>query len=402
MASVKLILRKDKKNQDGKAPLFIRVIQHRKATFISLGIYLKLNEWNDVEKKVRKTHSNPARLNNFIAKKVAETEGALVDMQSQNRRPTTKKIKQEIQGMDPVDFFEFADQYMQSLVIAKKIGMIKRVGGILEKLKVYMNGTPLSLHDIDVAFLVKYEDYLLGTVKNRINTVSANLKIVRKILNDAIRQGLIKRDDNPFFSYRLKTETSHKEYLTEAELKAIEKLKLIENSKIALSRDMYVFSAYTGGIRISDILTLRWKYFDGERLHFKMSKTNRDVMVKLPNKALEILKRYQPGKVEKNGLIFPFLNTDLDLSEPIILYNAISSATALCNKNLKIIAKRAKIEKKFTFHSSRHTFATRALRKGIRIEYVSKLLGHASIEETQIYAQIINEELDKAMEVFNE
>jgi hypothetical protein len=37
----------------------------------------------------------------------------------------------------------------------------------------------------------------------------------------------------------------------------------------------------------------------------------------------------------------------------------------------------------------------------MRIEYVSKLMGHASIKTTQVYAKIVNEELDKAMDVFN-
>ncbi len=32
---------------------------------------------------------------------------------------------------------------------------------------------------------------------------------------------------------------------------------------------------------------------------------------------------------------------------------------------------------------------------------LSKLMGHAQIKETQIYAKIVNEELDKAMDVFN-
>lgn len=43
----------------------------------------------------------------------------------------------------------------------------------------------------------------------------------------------------------------------------------------------------------------------------------------------------------------------------------------------------------------------RALQKGMRIEYVSKLMGHASVKHTEVYAKILNEELDKAMEVFN-
>jgi len=47
-------------------------------------------------------------------------------------------------------------------------------------------------------------------------------------------------------------------------------------------------------------------------------------------------------------------------------------------------------------------WAIRALQKGMRIEYVSKILGHASVKQTEVYARVMNEELDKAMEVFNE
>ena len=53
-----------------------------------------------------------------------------------------------------------------------------------------------------------------------------------------------------------------------------------------------------------------------------------------------------------------------------------------------------------SFHLSRHTFATNALNNGMRIEYVSKLMDHSDIGITQIYAKVISEELDKAVEKF--
>ena len=401
MASVKVVFRKDKINKKGKGPIHIRITQTRKSRYIPIGISITENEWNDGTSQVRKSHKNSARYNAYIAKKVAEAEEAVIHLSEKKERPSAAKIRQQILGPDPVSFFEFAEQYRQSLVAGQKISMIKRVDSVLKKLKEYMNGSPLHVQDINVEFIVKYESYLLK-LPNRINTVTANLKIIRRIMNDAIRQRLIKRDDDPFFSFRMKNETTHKEYLTEAELVAVEKLSLPKGSKLALTRDMYVFSAYTGGIRISDVLLLKWKNFDGERLHFNMMKTNRDVMVKLPNKTLKIIKKYQPKKAQPESLVFPFINSDVDLAKPLIIHNAISRSNALINKNLKTIATKAKIEKNISFHTSRHTFATLALRKGIRIEYVSKLLGHASIEETQIYAKIVNEELDKAMDVFNE
>ena len=96
------------------------------------------------------------------------------------------------------------------------------------------------------------------------------------------------------------------------------------------------------------------------------------------------------------------LPNGIDLNDPQVSYNQISSATAYINKNLKLLATKAEIEKPLSFHISRHTWATRALRKGVSIDKVSKLMGHAQLRETQIYAKIVNEELDKAMDVFND
>ncbi len=103
-----------------------------------------------------------------------------------------------------------------------------------------------------------------------------------------------------------------------------------------------------------------------------------------------------------NRFLFPMLSDTLNIDDPRALDKAIGTATAYTNKNLKFIAKKAGIEKPLSFHISRHTWATRALRKGISIDKVSKLMGHAQIRETQIYAKIVSEELDRAMDVFND
>ena len=117
---------------------------------------------------------------------------------------------------------------------------------------------------------------------------------------------------------------------------------------------------------------------------------------------MEILNKYRPENFKPESLIFSLLKPNIDFDNPKQLTGAISSATAQINERLKDIAGKAEVDKRVSFHTARHTFATRALRKGIRIEYVSKLLGHATIKETQVYAKIVDEELDNAMDVFNE
>ena len=52
-----------------------------------------------------------------------------------------------------------------------------------------------------------------------------------------------------------------------------------------LHRDMFVFASYTGGLRISDVLKLQWKDFDGTHLNVVIKKTGSQVSIKVPNKS---------------------------------------------------------------------------------------------------------------------
>jgi len=70
------------------------------------------------------------------------------------------------------------------------------------------------------------------------------------------------------------------------------------------------------------------------------------------------------------------------------------------NAYLKEIADVCGIKKKLTFHLARHTFATTVtLSNGVPIESVSKMLGHASLRTTQIYAKVIDQKLRQDMDV---
>ena len=68
-------------------------------------------------------------------------------------------------------------------------------------------------------------------------------------------------------------------------------------------------------------------------------------------------------------------------------------------KNLCIVGKACGTKERLSFHMARHTFGTMSLSAGIPIESIAKMMGHASISSTQIYAQVtdkkISEDMDK-------
>ena len=72
------------------------------------------------------------------------------------------------------------------------------------------------------------------------------------------------------------------------------------------------------------------------------------------------------------------------------------------NRYLKEIGNICEIDKVLTTHVARHTYATVCLSQGVRIENVSKMLGHTSIKMTQHYARVLDSSIMEDMQNIRE
>lgn len=405
MVSTKIIARLDKKNAKNEAPLYLRVTAGRKSNYTGLGISVNVDYWDAATMQVKRGHQNMQRINNFITAKLSEAQAISLEVQTKDETISPNKIKNSILGHTGVDFLAYFNTYNARLLKREKINSHRRANSVYNKIKDYVNecmpGKNLYFEDITVKWLKDYEFYLTSEKGNAVNTVYTEMKGIRRLINEAISEDIIKPEKSPFLKYKLKWEQVEKNYLTEEELLKIEEVILPAGECISVHRDVFVLPTYAAGLRVSDILQLKAKNFDGEKLNVQTQKTGSIVSIKLPSKAIDIIKKYIPSNPNPESYIFPILSKYIIDSEKSRLA-AISAANAYINKDLLKIAKKVGITKHIHFHTSRHTWATRALKKGMRIEYVSKLMGHASIKTTQVYAKIVNEELDKAMDVFNE
>ncbi len=402
MATIKILLRTDKKNKNNEAPLWIRITKSRKSRYVSLGKSIKIEDWDEQNNAVKKSHPNSVRLNKYIARKVADAHDSALDLETEDKYVRPIKIKEDILGISSLDFFAYAKRYSKDLESKGSYGTLGKADSVVKKIETYLGRKTMSMDEISIHWLKNYETYLRGTLHNSTNTIHTNLKVIRRLINGAIREELFPYEKNPFLRYQLKWEKTTKEFLEEDELKKLVELELDKTTKLYHYRNMYIIATEAGGLRISDMLFIQKKNYDGTRIIIDTLKTGSTVSIKVPLKAKALLDEYVSELTSPESFIFPLLNPDLNLEDKKACLQAKSRAAALVNKGLRSIVKKAEIKKHIHFHTSRHTFATRALRKGMRIEYVSKLLGHASIKTTQIYAKIVNEELDKAMDVFNE
>ena len=71
---------------------------------------------------------------------------------------------------------------------------------------------------------------------------------------------------------------------------------------------------------------------------------------------------------------------------------------SVMGKNLSIVGKACGIRQRLSYHVARHTFGTMSLSAGIPIESIAKMMGHASISSTQVYAQVTDNKISEDMD----
>ena len=133
---------------------------------------------------------------------------------------------------------------------------------------------------------------------------------------------------------------------------------------------------YSAGLRISEALNLKPKDLDSKRMQVTVrnAKGKKDRMSLLSKSILPILRSYYQLYEPKEYL---FAGADGGK------YSARSAQNVF-----KKACKKARIQKKATLHTLRHSFATHLLEKGTDLRYIQTLLGHGSSRTTEIYTHV--------------
>ncbi|WP_246035974.1 site-specific integrase [Winogradskyella algicola] len=403
MASVKIILRKDKIDKTGDAPLYLRVIKDRRTKFISLSLKLHPNEWDDDKQKVKKNHQNSTRLNAYISKKVADAEGEIADLERRNQSTSARRIKEAIKGKPLINFFDFAFDRCEKLKDTVTLSTYRSYKNNIEKFERFVGHRELMFDDITATTLKNYASYCSSKLGNNNTTINYAFRILNLMFREAKREDLISNELAPFTKFKVKKNKTTKRYLNAEQFDAFMNLEVPDKHKAQVIKDMFVFSVFSGGLRFGDVIELQWKNYDkkNHRITKTIRKTKRQHSLRIGQKAIDILDRYATENKSQNDIIFPFAKIDEQYFKDREHRSLITNrAISLSNMYLSRMGKQLELPFNLSFHISRHTFATRALNNGMRIEHVSKLMDHTDIGITQVYAKIISSELDNAVDKY--
>ncbi len=149
-----------------------------------------------------------------------------------------------------------------------------------------------------------------------------------------------------------------------------------------------LMTAYAAGLRISEVLGLTASDIDSQRMliRVRQGKGKKDRYVMLSTRLLAILRRHwksQRAGAPRSALLF---SSEKSQKSP-----CLSTIQRVCQR----ATRKARLPKKVTTHTLRHSFATHLLEAGSNIRTVQILLGHRSLNSTSRYTHISTKTLQE-------
>lgn len=383
---------RDRTRKDKSGPLEVRITVDRRSYYINTGLHILKTEWNGAM-VINRFDSD--ELNERLQLLKKRVDAAINDQLTDNREIDVQEIRKALyrtvssRGDISTELIDWCEEQVATLNIRE--GTKKHYYTMLFRLKEF--GGLRRWRDLTVENIYQWDAFLRSIKKQPTNpfakkerepigqsTVYNYHKWLKALLYRAERFGIIER--NPYTLLHGEFPRGDKqtvEYLTEEEMQRLVQCRPLAGTVAAKVRDLFVFQMYTG-----------LSYSDAQAFDFTKYK--------------EVDGRYViRGERIKSGV--PYVNQLLPPAIDVLQRNDWHTPkikNADYNKMLHVIGEVLGISTQLHSHLARHTFATFMLSNGVKIENVSKMLGHTNITQTQRYAKVLEQSLRNDFDMIEE
>ncbi|MEM1000824.1 MAG: site-specific integrase [Bacteroidota bacterium] len=403
MATVSAVIRKSKKKKNETIPIYIRLTVARKHKYISLGQSVHERDWNRARQRVRKSHPNSHLLNRLIVEKLTEVEGLAMESELEHKPLGQMNLRSALERGSDCDVIEYALMVHQRLSSQRRYNtmhMYKYQLRCFQRfLEQKMQRKTVAFNEFNRELMLQYRQYCEADLNNSKSTVRLKIGHLKVIIKQAIEDGIVSDEFNPFRGIRLQRSKSKRVVPSVEEVDWLRNFAPPAGELGYHARNMYLFSATMAGIRFSDVVQLRWMDIVGGRLSWRTQKTRDQKALYLPKEPLQILESYRTGSELPVDYIFPLLQ-GADLSDRDGFGLLMRYCNSQVNRALRELWQSVGASRHYTFHTARHFFATDSLRKGMRVAVLKEIMTHASIDQTLAYARVESSAMDEAMRAY--
>lgn len=356
--------------KDGRQLIQIKINNGKERKRCSSEIYVKKNQFNKKAKwgKWIISHPESNKMNLELEKKINIV------------KENFQKTKNIISSLYGENFFDFAYDFIEKYNNQEQQWSYQAYNAKLNKLKNY-SSDKLMFNDITVNFIRNYCVHLKKKYNNRVNTIAVDLRKIRSIINQAIKEEIIDYSKNPFLKIKIETERTSKQKLT---IEDVETIRLAHfEGWLNDARNIFLFCLNCMGMRIGSALKLKRNQIKNGQLYYQMNKGGKGKNIELTDESKKIVDYYLNSS--DGEYLFPYLEGCENE------WKKIKSSTSQVNNALRKISNDCGIKIKLTTHVNRHTFTLLAIESGADMRTLQGMLNHTSVSTTEHYAGQISD-----------
>ena len=388
-------INRQKTKADGNTTILCRITIDGKSTAITTGEECKSSEWNS-----RKGLTIDKRTNQRIGEFKELVEKTYRDILINDGVVSVELLKNRLQGIATMPTTLLAMSKAELHSVKECVGK-SRAEGTYQNLR-YSDKLltefvkDKGMTDIVIATITEdlFEEYRFYLKKRGLATATINRYLcwLSRLLYRAVGQRLIRC--NPFENAKYEKAEQKIRFLQKSDVAKLMAMK-VNDEEAEQARRMFIFACFTG-LSIADMEHLQYHHIqtaaDGQRyIRKERQKTKVEFVVPLHPIAEVIIKQCK-AEQERNKERKTVKEKGNDL-----VFHCDCSRSVMSAK-LSIVGKACGIRERLSYHMARHTFGTMSLSAGIPIESIAKMMGHASISSTQIYAQVTDNKISEDMD----
>ena len=388
-------INRKKIKSDGNTTILCRITIDGKSAAITTGEECNPSEWNSKQGLTTNRKTNQ-RINEF--RKLVEK--TYRDILVRDGVVSAELIKNRLQGIadNPTTLLGMSRAELQS--VRESVGRLSAESTYYnlshsdKNLREFVEDK--GLQDMPISTITEdlFEEYRFFLKKRGLkgSTINNNLCWLSRLMFRAVSRRIIRC--NPFENAKYEKEEKKIRFLQKSDVMKLMSMRM-NDKETELARLMFIFSCFTG-MAIADMENLEYSHIqtaaDGQKyIRKERQKTKVEFIVPLHPIAEAIInqcKEEQPSMKEMQMV--------KEKGDDFIFHCACSRS--VMSAKLSIVGKACGIRERLSYHMARHTFGTMSLSAGIPIESIAKMMGHASISSTQIYAQVTDNKISEDMD----
>ena len=394
-------INRQKTKADGRTTILCRITIDGKSSAITTGEDCLPAEWN-----VKQGQATDKRINKRLAEFKELVEKTYRDLLTRDRVVSVELIKNRLQGIatNPTTLLAMSKAELQS---------VKECIGKSKAESTYQNlcysdkllcefVKDKGVKDIPVTTITEdlFEEYCFFLKKYGLkeSTINKLLCWLSRLMYRAVSQRLIRC--NPFENAKYEKTEQKIRFLQKKDVTKVMVLK-VNDKEAEQARLMFIFACFTG-LAVADMEHLQYGHIqtaaDGQKyIRKERLKTKVEFVVPLHPIAEAIIEHCK-AEQEKNGGGQSVKEKGKTETMTDNLVFPRDCSRSVMSAKLSIVGRACGIRERLSYHMARHTFGTMSMSAGIPIESIAKMMGHASIASTQIYAQVTDNKISEDMD----